>query len=152
MSTPPKKSTIGVYTSSPAQQQSLQLLTASWDFWPCDKVAAFVSQPVNQLFYLPGPTPLWQGALLVQYAPPLCDIIYLYVAPSLRGQGLGLGLLNHLLMAAAERGDIATILLEVRPSNRPAIALYEKFGMHELARRKKYYANGEDAIVYGRNF
>jgi len=42
------------------------------------------------------------------------------------------------------------MFLEVRPSNAPALALYEKAGFATIGRRKGYYpaANGrEDALV-----
>lgn len=40
------------------------------------------------------------------------------------------------------------ITLEVRVSNEPAIALYEKFGFHSLGLRRNYYQdNMEDALI-----
>ena len=42
-------------------------------------------------------------------------------------------------------------LLEVRVSNAPAIALYEKFGYERYGVRKNYYADGEDAFVMKTN-
>ena len=38
--------------------------------------------------------------------------------------------------------------LEVRLSNLKAIALYEKMGFVKEGLRKKYYADGEDAVLY----
>ncbi|MGA9529762.1 MAG: ribosomal protein S18-alanine N-acetyltransferase [Terriglobales bacterium] len=48
--------------------------------------------------------------------------------------------------------DAATaILLEVRESNAPARALYEKCGLREDGRRRAYYCDPvEDAILYSR--
>ena len=37
--------------------------------------------------------------------------------------------------------------LEVRVSNVKAIALYQKFGFKNVAVRKRYYSNGEDAYL-----
>ena len=37
--------------------------------------------------------------------------------------------------------------LEVRVSNTNAIKLYEKFGFQTVSKRKKYYADGEDAYL-----
>ena len=45
------------------------------------------------------------------------------------------------------------MLLEVRPSNGPALALYRNYGFAEIGRRKGYYpADGgrEDALVLRR--
>ena len=40
------------------------------------------------------------------------------------------------------------LTLEVRASNGPAIALYEKLGFSEIGRRKNYYRNPrEDALI-----
>ena len=39
------------------------------------------------------------------------------------------------------------ISLEVRTSNRIARALYKNLGFYEGAIRKKYYKDGEDAIL-----
>ena len=43
--------------------------------------------------------------------------------------------------------DINTITLEVRVSNKVAIALYEKYGFKKISVREKYYENVEDAYV-----
>lgn len=66
-----------------------------------------------------------------------------------RQQGLGSKILSKVL-DIAEKGKIHSIFLEVRPSNRAALNLYEKFGFIEVGLRKQYYptANGrEDALI-----
>ena len=76
-------------------------------------------------------------------------ILNLCVRPESRRRGLGRRMLKHMLNIA--RGHQAdTALLEVRPSNRDAIALYTTVGFNEVGIRKAYYpaANGkEDAII-----
>lgn len=64
-----------------------------------------------------------------------------------RGQRLGEFLLIGLFKYAFCLGiDKAT--LEVRPSNKSALSLYERLEFEALGRRKGYYSdNGEDAIV-----
>jgi len=48
-----------------------------------------------------------------------------------------------------EIGDISNAVLEVRPSNRGAIRLYEGFGFQEIGRRAGYYQdNQEDALIF----
>lgn len=69
------------------------------------------------------------------------------VTSSARGKGIGSALLEKLTSYAKENG-IKTISLEVRPSNAPAIALYEKFGYKQVGRRKNFYSHPtEDGLI-----
>jgi ribosomal-protein-alanine N-acetyltransferase len=76
-------------------------------------------------------------------------ILNLCVRASGRGQGLGRALLSHLLEVATEhRAD--TALLEVRPTNRAALGLYEVMGFNEVGVRRGYYPGRdgrEDALI-----
>ena len=63
-----------------------------------------------------------------------------------RGHGLGKLLVDRVFRECRERGA-AFVSLEVRPSNAAAIALYRRLGFVETGRRKRYYENGEDAIL-----
>ena len=64
-----------------------------------------------------------------------------------RGRGLGKALMARLMHAAAARGA-ERMTLEVRPSNTPAMRLYEGLGFAAVGIRKKYYQdNDEDAIL-----
>lgn len=66
-----------------------------------------------------------------------------------QGRGCGRRLVEHLLDRARERRS-AVVYLEVRPSNRVALALYASVGFREVGRRRDYYpaANGnEEACV-----
>ncbi len=69
------------------------------------------------------------------------------VHPDHRGQGLGLAIVQALIKhAKSER--LATISLEVRVSNTPAISLYRKVGFVEVGRRKGFYIRPtEDALI-----
>jgi len=79
-------------------------------------------------------------------------ILNLCVRPESHHQGLGRRLLQHFLELAREhRAD--TALLEVRPSNRPALRLYEGMGFVEVGMRRGYYParkGREDALILGR--
>jgi ribosomal-protein-alanine N-acetyltransferase len=71
------------------------------------------------------------------------------VAPELTRQGIATKLVNALFALADRPGQQYT--LEVRPSNRPAIALYEAFGFVDAGRRPGYYMdNREDALIMWR--
>jgi len=86
-------------------------------------------------------------------AMPVVDEMHLLnisVRADLQGHGLGRMLLDR--VAALARGQAMTsILLEVRPSNRRALVVYERYGFVRIGLRKAYYpAAGntrEDAIV-----
>lgn len=61
-----------------------------------------------------------------------------------QGQGFGNVLMRHILDMF---GESNLFILEVRAGNKPAIGLYQKFGFSTLYQRKKYYRDGEDALV-----
>jgi len=63
-----------------------------------------------------------------------------------RRQGVAASLLRHVLERAALQGFEAAFL-EVRAGNEAAIALYRQFGFGLVSRRRRYYADGEDALV-----
>ena len=68
------------------------------------------------------------------------------VAPSCRRRGVANALLSAL--TGFGREHLSVLMLEVRASNLPAIALYEKHGFVPVGRRKNYYdAPREDAIL-----
>ena len=98
-----------------------------------------------------------QGALvraygIMQVGAGESHILNLCVRASARGRGLGRALLNHLLEVAVEhRAD--TALLEVRPTNRAALGLYEAMGFNEVGVRRGYYPGRdgrEDALILAR--
>jgi ribosomal-protein-alanine N-acetyltransferase len=79
-------------------------------------------------------------------------LLNLGVALERQGQGFGARLLRH-AMDAARHGGAVTLLLEVRPSNERALALYRHFGFRQIGVRRDYYpASGgrEDALVFTR--
>jgi ribosomal-protein-alanine N-acetyltransferase len=74
-------------------------------------------------------------------------ITNLAVHPSWRRRGIGRRLLAPVLEDGRRRG-ISLVLLEVRPTNAEARALYESLGFRVIGRRKGYYFDtGEDALV-----
>ena len=73
-------------------------------------------------------------------------VLSVATSPDFRRRGLGRALLAHVIEFATARGA-RTALLEVRPSNEAALALYGAFGFVTARRRPRYYAdNQEDAI------
>lgn len=74
------------------------------------------------------------------------DLQDLFVAENYRRKGAGNALVSAFIEDAFTRG-VKKLFLEVRESNLPAIKLYEKAGFIFLAERKKYYSDGENALV-----
>ena len=75
------------------------------------------------------------------------DMMNVAVHPDFRRQGIAEALVNTLVENLKKMGS-RCLTLEVRASNAPAIALYEKLGFAEIGRRKNYYRNPrEDALI-----
>lgn len=78
---------------------------------------------------------------------PSGDITNVAVIPNEQGKGYGTELVKELIKVA-KINDIEKLFLEVRVSNIKAIKLYEKCGFEKISVRKKYYKDGEDALIY----
>ena len=90
------------------------------------------------------------GYFLLMMAVDEGHLLNITVAPESRNQGLCL----KMLCAANQRARVqgmASMLLEVRPSNQRAIDIYQRHGYTRIGMRKAYYpapgAQREDAIV-----
>lgn len=98
----------------------------------------------------------WEGVLagygVVMVAVDEAHLLNLTVAADWQRQGFGRRILGH-FMGRARRAGATSMLLEVRPSNRAARALYAAAGFAEIAERRNYYpapGGRENAIVMGR--
>ena len=79
------------------------------------------------------------------------QLLNISISRSVQGQGYGRKLLEHMIVIARGFGA-KNMFLEVRPSNRSALRLYEKIGFNEFSVRKNYYPNNigrEDALLMG---
>ena len=87
---------------------------------------------------------------LLMYALDEAHLLDVAVAGERQGTGLGRYLLETLCERARAMGA-ESVLLEVRPTNARALAVYKRFGFAEIGRRKGYYpaheGKREDAIV-----
>lgn len=91
-----------------------------------------------------------EGRVIGYYDLWICadeaHLLNVAVAAQARRRGYGTILLEDAI-DEAERRNCRRIVLEVRSDNRAAVRLYEKYGFKTVARRPRYYANGEDADV-----
>lgn len=94
------------------------------------------------------------GFCLAMATPDDVHLLVIAVSPDRRRQGLGALLLEQVYMFGRQQ-SVPRILLEVRPSNRNAIAFYDQQGFEQIGTRRGYYpaAKGlrEDALVMARN-
>ena len=77
------------------------------------------------------------------------DLLRVAVAPTARRHGLGRVLVEDVLRGAASAGA-ERVLLEVAATNTAARALYAATGFDQVHRRRRYYADGTDALVLER--
>lgn len=78
------------------------------------------------------------------------DMMNLAVSSKARRQGLGEQLVKELIAQLRQQG-VYRLTLEVRVSNEPAIALYQKLGFQQIGRRPRYYHHPqEDALIMGK--
>ena len=116
------------------------------------------SNPLS-FYWVLRPDPNWPAHL--DPAPPIlgycgywvmgeeCHIVNIATHPDWRGRGLGQRMMDDMLARMVDQG-VTEVTLEVRAGNVPAIALYTKFGFAEVGRRRRYYADGEDALLLTR--
>lgn len=89
------------------------------------------------------------GYFVLAVAAGEAHLLNLSVAAARQRRGYGSALLQEAIARARAR-QAKHVFLEVRPSNRPAIALYRQAGFRELSVRRGYYpaqAGREDALI-----
>ena len=98
---------------------------------------------------------LWAYCILYPAVDEL-HLLNITVSPKLHGLGIGTRIMQAIEGVAASQ-NMPRILLEVRPSNRAAVALYTKLGYEQIGLRKGYYpadlTSGarEDALVMAKS-
>ena len=72
-------------------------------------------------------------------------ILSLAVSAGHRREGIGTMMMDAALRYL--RGRARGVTLQVRVSNAPAISLYRRFSFREVGKVRRYYPDGEDALV-----
>lgn len=89
------------------------------------------------------------GYIICRYSENSCHILNFCIAQELQEKGYGRALLQNLLYSLSAHGFIEHVVLEVRPSNKRALHLYQTLGFEQVEIKPGYYkdAHGvEDAI------
>jgi len=101
------------------------------------------------------PSILWAYCILFPAVDEL-HLLNITVSPHLRKLGLGQRMMAAIEGVAAQQ-KMPRIILEVRPMNASALALYQKLGYEQIGIRKNYYpaspetGSREDALVMAKS-
>ena len=116
------------------------------DPWSESSVASELSNPLSAwLVAMDGD--VLAGYVGSQSVMGESDMMNIAVDAHYRRQGIAQALVEALVVQLKEKGN-HSLTLEVRISNQPAIALYEKLGFAQVGRRPNYYRNPkEDALI-----
>jgi ribosomal-protein-alanine acetyltransferase len=116
--------------------------------WPTAQYEAMLAVPESSRLLLIIEDQAVVGFLIANNIADEWEIENVLVASVLRRRGLASQLLRTFLGMALQSGR-KSIFLEVRESNQPARAFYEKSGFLQTGRRSRYYRDPiEDAVVY----
>jgi len=114
------------------------------DAWPLLDVIGVLTLPsVVRLKALNGEQLIGFIAVDIRRRQNEAWIATIGVHPDHRRRGVG----RRLLAAGEAQLETAKVKLTVRASNQAAIALYERFGYHQVQVWRRYYEGGEDGVV-----
>ncbi len=115
------------------------------DRWSAEQFWAELAQPTRTYWIARDASGVIGYAGLFAL-PPDGDVQTIAVAGRAQGHGVGRRLLERLLDQARDLG-CSSVLLEVRAGNVAALRLYESCGFAQISVRRRYYPDGEDALI-----
>ena len=120
------------------------------DPWPVDLLAVELVHPQAVLLAASRGGEPAAGYALFRHVAGEAELLRVGVAPEERRRGLARALVAAgLARLRAEKVDVCH--LEVRIDNYGAIALYEDLGFERTGRRRGYYREGTDALIYSKS-
>jgi ribosomal-protein-alanine N-acetyltransferase len=141
-----------VPTIRPAAEEDLPRIAwleeeAFADPWPFDLLAYEFKHPRGFLLVASwgGGDPA--GYVSFRHGGGESEMLRLAVDPRERRRGLARTLVDHGL-ERLRQCRVQSCHLEVRKDNESAIAFYQALGFERTGRRKSYYRDGTDALVY----
>jgi [ribosomal protein S18]-alanine N-acetyltransferase len=116
--------------------------------WSLAMFVLELSKPSSVCLAAAAPDGKLVGYVVCSRYADVWHVMNIAVDPPLQRRGIASSLLEALLERA---GADQEYTLEVRPTNEPAIKLYERFGFRHAGRRPRYYHDtGEDALIMWR--
>ena len=116
------------------------------DPWSENSVASELNNPLS-LWLVAVDDENLAGYVGSQTVMDETDMMNIAVDPRYRRQGIA-QMLVEALVEQLKKAESRCLTLEVRISNAPAIALYEKLGFAQVGKRPNYYRNPkEDALI-----
>lgn len=141
---------VGMNESHIAQVAALEKLCFS-DPWSENSVASELRNPLS-CWLVAEEDGVVAGYVGSQTVMDESDMMNVAVHPDYRRKGIAEALVAE-LVEALEKRESHCLTLEVRASNEPAKALYEKLGFTQVGLRKNYYRNPkEDALILRKEF
>ncbi len=148
MTSPPSIRRVGIIDIKAVWEIEKLSYASPWSLW-CF-LAEYANSKSTILVAGPPPPETWEtwGYIIFWVIADEMHLLNLAVHPVHRRRGISRVLLTTALDQARSQG-VEVVWLEVRPSNRAALALYQSFGFNEVGLRSGYYSdNGEDALIY----
>lgn len=139
-----------LYNGTPEEKKALNEFCDKWladSFWPFKEFELSLKIPGTFLLYSTTPEG-WAGLSLGRVMGETAELFFIITRPDLRGRGLAKRQLTDFESHSKERWQAKTVMLEVRPTNVSAIRLYESLFYTKIGTRKRYYKDGEDALIY----
>lgn len=134
-----------------SQVAALEKVCFPADPWSEELFRAALESPHTAILLAEGTDGAVLGYAVLSTVLDEGNLDNLAVAPNCRRQGIADALLSALM--AFGRTSLSLLMLEVRASNLPAIALYEKHGFIPVGWRKNYYETPkEDALLLTLDF
>ena len=141
---------VNMHESHVAQVAALEKICFS-DPWSENSVASELKNPLS-CWLVAEEDGVVAGYVGSQTVIDESDMMNIAVHPDHRRKGIAEALVMELVKALKKR-ESQCLTLEVRASNEPAKALYEKLGFAQVGLRKNYYRNPkEDALILRKEF
>lgn len=115
------------------------------DPWTPAQIAGELGEPHALVLVTAG----LEGYAVFRHIAGEVELLRLAVVPTARRRGLARRLVERGL-ETLRAGGCSACYLEVRTTNGPAIALYEELDFRRAGQRRRYYADGTDALIMHR--